>query len=526
MNAPVRYSNGKPVIRVRSGASFNSYAPLYQSAGRIAAAVRAWETIWTDGDGDLHEFPDLRAKSWDLMRNNPLAIGGINTHVTDTIGTGLELHCRVDRALLMDRLSLSDDDLDVWEQRAEDRFRWWAETPIHCDLEAQQNFYEQQCTVYASELVAGDGLGLITAVQRRHSPFMTRVQLIDPDRLSNPQNASDSSRLAGGVERDGNGAAIAHHFRQAHPGSIKLDEQAKKFLWRRIPTFGAVTGRQNVVHMFVKERPGRSRGVPKLAPLLAMFKQLGRYTDAEIMAALVHSFFTVFVKSDEDALSFGAEQLEEQEQAGVQASRGEVGLGYGNIVDLASNENIELAKAERPHSAFDPFMESMFTQLGVGMDMPKEMLTKQFKSSYSAARGAFLQWWKTCSKNRKHTGLYFCAPVYQAWLAEQVATGALEAPGFFTDPVLRWAWSRHVWIGPPRGQIDPVKETQAEQMQHDILIKPLADICSSLTGQDWDSVVERIARERRKIKRLDLPEPAAAQITRDTADAVEPSEED
>lgn len=526
MNAPVRYSNGKPVIRVRSGASYNSYAPLYQSAGRMAAAVRAWETIWSDADGALAEMPDLRAKAWDLMRNNPLAIGGINTHITDTIGTGLELHCRVDRAMIMERLpGITDEDIDTWEQRSEDLFRWWAETPLHCDLEAQQNFYEQQCTVFGSELVAGDGLALLTAVSRRHSPFQTRVQLIDPDRLSNPDNRPDSSRLAGGVERDGNGAAIAHHFRAAHPASAKLDDQAKKFIWRRIPIIGRSTGRQNVVHMFVKDRPGRSRGVPKLAPLLAMFKQLGRYTDAEIMAALVHSFFTVFVKSDEDPLSFGSDDVDAQEESGVQVERGEVGLGYGNIVDLAPNENVELAKAERPNSAFEAFMDSMFTQLGVGIDMPKEILTKQFRASYSAARGAFLQWWKTCSRNRKHCGLYFCAPVYHAWLAEQVQNGTLKAPGFFTDPMLRWAWSRHAWIGPPRGQIDPVKETQAEQLQHDLLVKPLADICTSLTGQDWDSVVERMARERRKISKLGLPEPAAARLTRE-GPTDEPEQED
>ncbi len=44
------------------------------------------------------------------------------------------------------------------------------------------------------------------------------------------------------------------------------------------------------------ERPGQRRGVPVLAPVIEALKQLGRYTDAELVAAVVSGLFTVFVK--------------------------------------------------------------------------------------------------------------------------------------------------------------------------------------------------------------------------------------
>ena len=55
------------------------------------------------------------------------------------------------------------------------------------------------------------------------------------------------------------------------------------------------------------ERPAQRRGVPLLAPVLESMKQLSRYSDAELTAALVSSMFTVFIttKSPAEAIYSG-----------------------------------------------------------------------------------------------------------------------------------------------------------------------------------------------------------------------------
>ncbi|MCH5894346.1 phage portal protein, partial [Salmonella enterica] len=69
--------------------------------------------------------------------------------------------------------------------------------------------------------------------------------------------------------------------------------------WERIPAYGKKTGRRNVLHVMQDwERPGQRRGVPVLAPVIEALKQLGRYTDAELVAAVVSGLFTVFVKTE------------------------------------------------------------------------------------------------------------------------------------------------------------------------------------------------------------------------------------
>jgi capsid protein len=69
-------------------------------------------------------------------------------------------------------------------------------------------------------------------------------------------------------------------------------------IWGRrlsVPAFGAKTGRRNILHLLYQERIGQRRGLPYLAPVLEALKQLGRYTDAELMAAVVAGMFTVFL---------------------------------------------------------------------------------------------------------------------------------------------------------------------------------------------------------------------------------------
>ena len=54
----------------------------------------------------------------------------------------------------------------------------------------------------------------------------------------------------------------------------------------------------------------------------------------------------------------------------------------------------------------------------------------------------------------------FCQPTYEEWLAEAIAIGRINAPGFFNDPVIRRAWSRSEWHCPAPGPVNPVQEVQ------------------------------------------------------------------
>ena len=89
----------------------------------------------------------------------------------------------------------------------------------------------------------------------------------------------------------------------------------------------------------------------------------------------------------------------------------------------------------------------------------------------------------------------FCKPIYEIWLAEAVARGRVQAPGFFSDPLIRAAWLGSEWIGPSQGQLDPIKEISAEILanQHGYSTREQSTI--RLNGGQWEANMGQIKRE-------------------------------
>ena len=93
----------------------------------------------------------------------------------------------------------------------------------------------------------------------------------------------------------------------------------------------------------------------------------------------------------------------------------------------------------------------------------------------------------------------FCQPVYEIWLAEAVALGRINAPGFFADPLVRAAWCRARWIGPVQGQLDPLKEANAAVILTEHGFKTHEQVAREMGGGDWEANVEQLTAENRKL---------------------------
>lgn len=99
----------------------------------------------------------------------------------------------------------------------------------------------------------------------------------------------------------------------------------------------------------------------------------------------------------------------------------------------------------------------------------------------------------------------FCQPVYEIWLAEAVARGRVNAPGFFADPRIRAAWCGTQWIGPAQSQIDPKKEVDAAIQAVDRGFKTHQQATVEMDGGDWDENVEQLAREKAALSAISGP---------------------
>ena len=99
----------------------------------------------------------------------------------------------------------------------------------------------------------------------------------------------------------------------------------------------------------------------------------------------------------------------------------------------------------------------------------------------------------------------FCQPVYEIWLAEAVARGRVNAPGFFADPRIRAAWCATQLIGPAHIQIDPQKEVHAAIEAVDRGFKTHQQATVEMDGGDWDENVEQLAREKAALSAISGP---------------------
>lgn len=451
-------------------------ANAYDGASKTRRALKEWSTFGNDADTDiLADLPTLRERSRDLVRNNPLATGAIKTKVTSVIGTGLRLQSRIDREIL----PLTDDQADAWESKTEREWRLFWESK-DTDVARTLNGHEITRQVYQQQKENGDVFVLLPRVKRNGSPYALKLQVIEADRITNKDNATDTETLAGGVEKDTYGAPLKYHVLRHHPGNIGFAVHK----WDEISAFGKAAGLRNIIHVFNPTRPGQSRGVPDLAPVIEKIKQLGKYTDAEIMAAVISSYFTVFIETDMGPAAFDYTNL--GQETGAKSTDKDYKLGNGLILELAKGEKVHDANPGRPNSSFDQFVLAVMRQIGVALELPFEILIKHFTSSYSASRAALLELWKYVVSERRWLTDNFLKLVYEIWMYEAVALGRIAAPGFLNDPATRAAYLGCDFIGPAKGQINESLEVKAAKQRVDGGFSTLAAETSQLTGGDWE----------------------------------------
>lgn len=437
-----------------------------------------WNPGLADADGDaLTGIRELRGRSRDLARNSPIAGGAIETAVSNVVGSGLTLQCAIDG----EALGLDDEAVEEWQEKTERLFSMWANSPFaSCD--AELNFAELQELGFRTHLESGDAFVILPAVSRPNWPFTLALQLVEADRVCNPNRTANSDTMTEGIERLESGEAVAAHVTNRHPGAY-FDQRSLK--WTRVVMRGA-SGRRNVLHLVRKLRPGQTRGIPWLAPIIEPLKQLGRYSLAEVDAAVNSAVFATFVKMDPDTFT---EVFDDEAQDALldSAKRWDGTLKSGAAINLLPGEEIQSTTPGRPNPNFDPFVSAVMRQIGMALNIPHEVLTKHFQASYSAARAALLDAWRVFRIRRLWLAGRLCQPTYEEWLADAVSTGLITAPGFFADPIVRDAWCRATWAGDGPGALDPLKEAQAARERMAIGVTTLAEETVAYDGGDWQA---------------------------------------
>jgi lambda family phage portal protein len=518
------FSPGWAVQRLRARAT------MAMASGWLGGSTNRRQTAaWTDAGGadadqtNIGDLSKLRERSRDLIRNAPIAAGAYNTMTQNVIGTGLALQSRPDAKTL----GMTEDQAQEFASTVQREFSFWADSN-ECDVTRSHNFYGLQNLAFGAKFEGGDAFALMRRIPGPMSPYGLKIQLLEADRVDNPPGVLDGGKLpsgntcVGGVELDANGAPVAYHVRKFHPGSMQGRGNREA---DRIEAFSKETGFRNVLHLLERRRIGQNRGVPDLAPVIESLKQLDQFREAELMAAVVAACFTVFVHSPTgEGLANGLTSTvsgglsTDDALAGQSKSGEQVMMAPGAILDMPDGREIKFANPNRPNTTFDLFVQAVAQQIGPAIGLPYEVLMQRFQASYSAARAAFLQAWKTYINRRTWLAQVFCQPIFEIWMYEAVAIGRINAPGYLSDPWLRAAYQRAEWIGDAPGSIDPNKEVQAAKERISLCLTTREEETMALTGTSWADKFPQMKKEHDMLEEAGL-------LPVDAAAAVEPPED-
>lgn len=465
-----------------------------------ASATKKAVIGWTHGGGshreDIEEHIDpLRQRSRDLYYGGSnLATGAIKRLRTNAVGTGLRLKSTINENLL----GITADEARELEEKIEREFAHWANS-VNCDLERLDNFYQLQQLALLNTLLSGDSFALMTTTSRVGSIYDLRIKLIEADRISTPDNKTIDPLFCEGVEMNTDGEVVAYHISKFHPLSF-ADREPRE--WVRVEAFGSKTGRRNILHVMNRERIGQVRGVPFLSPVIETIKQLGRYTEAEVLAAVINGLFTVFIEKEgaSDEGAFG-EVIPEEMQVDRE-DENSIELAPGAVIDLGEGEKANMVNPGRPNPNFDPFVMSVIKQIGAALEIPYEILIMAFSNNYSASRAAILEFFKVIKMYRAWFVADFCKPIYEEWLSEAVAKGRIYAPGFFSDPIIKDAYCSAEWNGPAAGQLDPKKEVEAAELRVQGGFSTRERETTELTGTDFYKNIKQRKREEDLMKEV------------------------
>jgi len=241
-------------------------------------------------DYTIKDYWVLRLRSKQLFEENLYARGMIRRLVTNEINKGLALEATPDSSIL----GIDDDEVGEWAENIERRFLIWNQSPFVCDFRKQRTFGAIQRQARMMALISGDVL--VVLVPNQYG--LPSVELVDASYVTTPNNdkmireaSNRGNEIVHGVEVSNTGEHVAFYIQQ------------KDGTHKRLAAYGNRTGRRMAWLYYGTERMiDDVRGTSILACVMQSLKELDRYRDSELRAAVINSMVAMWIEKTEDKM--------------------------------------------------------------------------------------------------------------------------------------------------------------------------------------------------------------------------------
>jgi lambda family phage portal protein len=421
-----------------------------------------WKTSNADANAEIApDLQTLRNRSRDLIRSNPHGARAASIVVNSAVGTGIIPQAASDNP----KLNIRIDKL----------FADWAAV---CDAENQLDFYGlQQLNTRA---IFESGAALMRFRGRRpedNLPVPLQLQTLECDYidLSAYQNTSGGVTI-NGIEYDAIGRRKNYWIYDTHPGSA-VPNLTTSWLSKAVPA-------DQFVHAYRKDRPQQTHGVPWLAPVMMLMRDMDEYSDALLVGAKIAACLALFVSQPEGAggITLGSNETEASTSNRIETFRPGMVM-YGR----AGEEAQPIVPPN--HGGSVDYLKYLQRVLAIGMDLHYSQLSGDLSevnwSSFRAGDRDF--------RSNIEAFRWLCViPMMLQPIWDRVISAAYVAGKLPVDrcPV--------IWTPPPFVSVDPVKDAEADdkELSNGTLTWPDAILRKGGDPEKW---LQRIIDSNKKI---------------------------
>lgn len=491
-----------------------------EGADKFSRETALWNPSLRSPDQVINGAKQLAdARSRDMVQNDGYMAGGATLHKDNIVGHQYRLNAKPNWRLL----GLTPEWAEEFQLVVESRFSTVAESEdCYFDASRRNTFTGLIRMGIGGFVITGEVLGTAEWIREIRRPFKTAIQLISPDRLSNPNGVADDRFLRRGVRRDSYGKPISYSIRNGHPSETY---DLNSYSWKEVAA-EKPWGRKMVIHIIEQLLPDQSRGVADMVAALKQMRMTKKFQEVTLQNAVVNASFAAAIESE-------LPSSEVFSTLGASNTNGAIGgmedymksyLGMlGGYLDGAKNISIDGAKIPHlfpgtklnmqpvgtPGGVGSTFEESLLRHTAAALGLSYEQFSRDYtKTNYSSARASMNETWKFMQSRKKAVADRLANNIYALWLEEEIASGNIPLPpgkdrSWFYEPLVKDALIQCSWIGASRGQVDESKETDAALARIAGGLSTYEIECARL-GQDFRDIFEQRAREQKIIDKYGL----------------------
>jgi lambda family phage portal protein len=398
----------------------------------------------------------------ELERRNSIAASVLDRACEHVVGEGFKLKCKTSSK--------------EWNKKAEE---YWDDWCRHgADSRGMMTFNEMLTIAFRSWLRDGD-VGLLLEKDGT-------IRLVESDEIASKTGGYFKPSDADGVELDSKGRIKAFYVFDYDPSILWPDRR------RAIPRLVRVPAK-DMIFLARRLRAGQTRGISAFAGAHWIFETMDDCIEAN---AVAHHM----------AAAAGLVIAKKNAMPGTPVGRGgELKMGPGKILRVEPGEEVTPIQPEHPGGTFEMLIHTLVRMAAARFGMSLELVNYDFTdANYSNMRAQSLETAIACRIKQRGFLEHACSNVWLWLVAKAIEEGKL--------PPNREAF-KHAWGVAGTPWQDPEVELRAAMGSVDGALDTRRQILAR-RGLDFDEVIEELAEEQEKMKKLKLPD-IRSNLTRD-----------